>query len=220
MTHVVPRVLVLTDRSALPVGRSLLEVVAGALDGGADGILLRERDLPAAERAALAAAIVDRCARGGASAIVAAPAPAPSSAPAGAAVGVHLRRADPVPEERPPLLGRSCHDVAELVRAARDGLDYVTLSPVATTSSKPGHGPPLGMRGVARLIARARSSAGRIPPVLALGGVTPTNAGDWVAAGAHGVAVMGGVMRAGHPAQTVAALVARTRMPGEGAVRR
>lgn len=89
-----------------------------------------------------------------------------------------------------------CHSVAE-VRAAA-GAAYVTISPVAPTISKPGYGPALGADGV-----RAAVEAAGDLPVFALGGVTPENARSFLDAGAHGVAVMGPVLRATDPLAVV-----------------
>jgi thiamine-phosphate pyrophosphorylase len=47
-----------------------------------------------------------------------------------------------------------------------------------------------------------------VPPVFALGGVEAGNAAGFVAAGAYGVAVMGGVMRAERPGDVVAGVLA------------
>jgi thiamine-phosphate pyrophosphorylase len=79
------------------------------------------------------------------------------------------------------------------VAAARDAdADYATLSPIFPTASKPGYGPPLGVEAL-----RAAAESGL--PVFALGGVLPENARSCREAGAHGVAVMGPVMRAQDP---------------------
>ncbi|MGY1781699.1 thiamine phosphate synthase [Geodermatophilus sp. SYSU D01036] len=176
----VPRLLVVTDRTQ--ARGPLPEVVADAVAAGARAVLLRDKDLPLPGRAALARelrAVLDPVGGllvwGGA-----------AGAPAGTAA--HLSAADPVPAVRPPLLGRSCHSAAELARAAAEGCDWVTLSPFAPTPSKPGHGPALGAAGLAALVGGA-------PPVLALGGVRPGDVAGCLAAGAHGVAVMGPVMR-------------------------
>ncbi|BCB86766.1 hypothetical protein Psuf_040790 [Phytohabitans suffuscus] len=108
---------------------------------------------------------------------------------------VHLAAAGPYPPPDLALVGRSCHDEAELSRLTRE--HYAIVSPVFPTPSKPGYGPPLGLDGLARLAARSPV------PVLALGGVTPGNAAGCLAAGAAGVAVMGAVMRADDPATVV-----------------
>ncbi len=176
----VPRLLVVTDRTQ--ARRPLPEVVAVAVAAGARAAWLRDRDLPPAERAALAAdlrAVLDPA---GGLLVWGGAAGAPPGSP------VHLSAADPVPAVRPPLLGRSCHSAAELARAAAEGCDWVTLSPFAPTASKPGYGPALGTAGLAALTPAA-------PPVLALGGVLPGDVADCLGAGASGVAVMGPVMR-------------------------
>jgi thiamine-phosphate pyrophosphorylase len=99
-------------------------------------------------------------------------------------------------------VGRSCHTVAELAAARRDGVDRVTYSPVFATESKPGYGPALGLDGLA-------TGCRAVPdlPVLALGGVAPGRARACAAAGAAGVALMGTVMRADDPAAVVRSVV-------------
>ena len=213
------RVLVVTDSAQVPRGRSLLDVLAAALDGGADAILVRERHLPEAERVRLVEAASALCAETGALLVAAAPVPGrgaragsagPVRQPAGP--GVHLRSLDLSLDLGPdlasaPVVGRSCHGVADLVRAADDRLDYVTLSPVAASASKPGYGPALGFEGLRACLRTARRARRSLPTVLALGGVEPHDAGRWVDAGADGVAVMGAVMRSTDPSATTRAVV-------------
>lgn len=86
-----------------------------------------------------------------------------------------------------------CHSPAEVAHAIGE---FVTLSPVALTATKPGYGPPLGIEGV-------RKAAGYGRPFYALGGVTPQNARSFLDAGAYGVAVLGPVMRADDPLAVV-----------------
>jgi thiamine-phosphate pyrophosphorylase len=73
----------------------------------------------------------------------------------------------------------------DLQRAAAEGCDYATLSPIFASASKPGYGPPLGVHAL----------GGAPLPVYALGGVDETNAAACIAGGAAGVAVMGAAMR-------------------------
>ncbi|MEH1012164.1 thiamine phosphate synthase [Micromonospora sp. CPCC 206060] len=185
-------VVLLTDRRQ--ARRPLTEMVRAAVDGGVRWVVLREKDLPGAERAALAAELRDILHPAGGTLVVAGPDPLGGAA-------VHLPAAGPYPPPRLALVGRSCHDEAELARLSTE--DYVTLSPVFPTPSKPGYGPVLGPEGLGRLTRLARV------PVLALGGVdTPERVASCLAAGAVGVAVLGALMRATDPARVAADLVA------------
>ncbi|MGK5522957.1 thiamine phosphate synthase [Micromonospora sp. URMC 107] len=184
--------MLLTDRRQ--ARRPLAEVVAGAVAGGVRWVVLREKDLPRAERAALAAELRAVLAGAGGTLVVAGPDPLGGDA-------VHLPAAGPYPPPRLGLVGRSCHDRAELARLTTE--DYATLSPVYPTSTKPGYGPPLRPDGLSALISVSPV------PVLALGGVeTPDQVHACVEAGAVGVAVLGAVMRADDPEEAAATLTA------------
>lgn len=174
-----PRLLLLTDRSRLRPGRQLIRTLEVAVAAGATHVVIRELD----EVESCRQALVDAVVRAGGTAIAA-------HRPLPGASGVHLpAHAPPVPG----IFGRSCHSRADVEDAVRQGAAWATLSPFASSSSKPGYGPP-----------RPRSEyAGHPVPVFALGGITPGNARQAIDAGAHGVAVMGAVMRASDPAGVV-----------------
>ncbi|GAA0468868.1 thiamine-phosphate synthase [Actinoplanes capillaceus] len=170
--------VLLTDRRS--AAGPLPQVVAAAVRGGAAWVILRERDLRYAERAALAAELRSSLPPG--RLIVAGPDPLGGDA-------VHLAGGDPLPFGI-GLVGRSWHGTESL-----SGVDYVTVSPVHLTESKPGYGPALGATGAAELRAPV--------PWLALGGIdSPSRAADCAAAGAAGVAVMGALMRSPDPEST------------------
>ena len=192
MTGPLGPLLVLTDRAQCR--RPLVEVVAAAAEGGARAVVLREKDLPADERAALAGRL--RAALPADVTLVLAGTGLPADA-------VHLAAADGVPEPRPALLGRSCHGRASVDRAGAEGCDWVTVSPVRLTASKPGYGPALGTAGLAALTDG--------PPAYALGGLTAADAGPCRDAGAVGLAVMGAVMRAERPDLVVGELLEALR---------
>ena len=99
------------------------------------------------------------------------------------------------------LIGVSAHSPAEAAEQIAAGADYVTISPIFLTDSKPGYGPALGVAGLAETIAIARG------PIVALAGVTPANARACIQTGAAGIAVMGEVMRAADPEATVRLLI-------------
>lgn len=175
-----PPLLVLTDRTQC--SGPLVDTVAVAVEAGARAVVLREKDLPPPERDRLAGELrmlLDPV--GGL--LIRAGAPRPGSADP-----CHLAAADPFPAVRPVLVGRSCHDRAELQRAHQEGCDYVLVSPVFPTASKPGYGPALGPAGFARLVEGA-------VPAWALGGIGPEDVAGCLRAGARGVAVMGPIMR-------------------------
>ena len=185
--------LVLTDRTQCR--RPLVDVLAAAVDGGARTVVLREKDLPSDERAALADEVRSVLSPVDGTLVLAG-----TGLPGDA---VHLAAADGVPDPRPALLGRSCHDRASVDRARDEGCDWVTVSPVRLTASKPGHGPALGAAGLAALTDG--------PPAYALGGLAAADARSCVDAGAVGLAVMGAVMRAERPDLVVGELLEALR---------
>jgi thiamine-phosphate pyrophosphorylase len=192
----VPPLLVISDRTQAE--RSIEEIAAAVFDGGCRWFSLREKDLPAEERRRLLGALVALRHRYGAIVTVHDDIEA---AVAMGADGVHLPAgANPAAARaRLPagLIGASAHAAPEAAAALRAGADYVTLSPVFPSASKPGYGPALGPDGLAQLIAELPG------PVVALGGVTPENAALCRKAGAAGVAVMGEAMRAVDPRRAV-----------------
>ncbi|MBB3091970.1 thiamine phosphate synthase [Nocardioides albus] len=127
---------------------------------------------------------------------------------AAGAHGVHLGASDlPVDEARriadavaPGLIiGATCRDRAAVEAAAAEGADYAGFGPVFATSSKAGLPDPLGVDAVA-------AAAGALP-LIAIGGISAAAARDVCAAGAHGVAVIGGLWRQPDPLQAAKELV-------------
>ena len=108
------------------------------------------------------------------------------------------------------LVGATCRTADDVARAAEDGADYVGFGPVFATTSKaglPGRALEASARpldGAARLDQDDGAGAPTLTvPVLAIGGIDATNAAAAVAAGAHGVAVIGAIWR--HPDPVAAA---------------
>ena len=196
----VPRLLVISDRHQAQ--RPLEEVAKAVFAGGCRWFSLREKDLPPGERRALLAALVAAGRRFGA--VVTAHEDIEAAAATGAD-GVHLPSGGnaEVARARLPgaLIGASAHAADEAAALLRAGADYVTVSPVFVTASKPGYGPALGLDGLAHIVARAPG------PIMALGGITPENAALCLSSGACGIAVMGEVMRAADPQATVASIL-------------
>jgi thiamine-phosphate pyrophosphorylase len=178
-----PRLLVLTDRHHLHRRRKLVDVVSDCLAHGLTHVVLREFDLGVTDRARLAEQLTEAGAT-----VIAARRPLPLC------VGVHLS-ATGVPVEGP--WGRSCHSVADVRHAEAEGAGWVMLSPFAESHSKRMRQRPLP----------ASAFTGHHVPVFALGGIDANNASDAIAAGAHGIAVMGAVMGARRPGRVVRKLL-------------
>ncbi len=107
-------------------------------------------------------------------------------------VGLHLssRRLatlDRRPVGRDRLLGASCHDLAELERAAQLGVDFVTLSPVRQTATHP-DAEPLGWARFAELVRACPV------PVFAMGGMEEADLSRAREAGAQGIAGISGFL--------------------------
>ena len=96
--------------------------------------------------------------------------------------GVHLPSAGNPEAARARLPGRligaSAHSAAEASALLGSGADYVTISPVFLTASKPGYGPAIGLDGLAAIAAQVPG------PVIALGGINAANAPLCLSAGA------------------------------------
>jgi len=202
-----PPLLVISDRSQTQ--RRIEEVALACFEGGCRWFSLREKDLPKSERVRMLYRLVSIGERFRATVSVH---DDYDSALATGAAGVHLARDGSIARARAflghrGLVGISAHNAGEVRLAAVQGADYVTLSPIFATDSKPGYGPALGT-------AALRAAAERCIPVLALGGVTADTAAACLAAGARGVAVMGEIMRADDPGRIVGDLVRACEIAG------
>jgi thiamine-phosphate pyrophosphorylase len=101
--------------------------------------------------------------------------------------GVHLGRDDEgldIAREAGLMVGRSATTPEEAKQAEQEGAGYIGAGPVWSTPTKLDAGPPIGLEGL-----RAISDAVGLP-VIAIGGIDPSNARDCIDAGAFGVAVV------------------------------
>lgn len=158
-----------------------LRRIARALDDGLRLIQLREPTMSSEVLLGFAREVVSLAHARGAIVVVNGNA---AVARAAGADGVHLRSADlAAAQQRPDFdwVGASCHDRAELERAAELGLDYALLGPVKPTQTHP------GVTGIGW--ERFAELAGDLPlPVLGLGGLSATEMAEAREHGAHGIA--------------------------------
>ena len=189
-----PPLLLITDQGQATC--PLVDVVTAAFDGGCRWVMIREKNIESGSYQKLLSDILRQAKPFGAVVTINADVKAANLEDA---AGVHLpQKKYDFPSLRlqlgqQSLIGVSVHNIVE--GKAAIGADYITISPVFNTASKPGYGPALGVKGFNEI---ARS----LPmPALALGGIEPSNVAQLRKEGAAGVAVMGSVMRADNPAQ-------------------
>ena len=196
----VPPLVLVTDRHATS-GRTLVDVVAAALDAGLPAVQLREKDLPGRPLLALAEQLRALTARVGALFLVN---DRIDVAVAAGADGVHLGGGSlPVGVARRllaagALIGVSTHAPVE---AAATEADFAFFGPVYSTPAKAGYGAP---QGPTRL--RQAAAAARVP-LLAIGGITAARIPAVRAAGAAGVAVIRAILAAEDPGSATRALL-------------
>jgi len=164
----------------------LLEAVARALAGGARLVQYRDKTADHARRHAEAAALRQLCTNHGVPLLI------NDDLELAAAVradGVHLGEHDPALAAARGVLGAeaiigvSCYDSLERARElAAAGADYLAFGAFFPSPTK-----PLARRAAPELL---RQSAALGLPRVAIGGITPDNAGSLVEAGADYLAVI------------------------------
>ncbi len=221
-----PLLLVTDRRAAEARGRDLVDLVAEVLAGVPTGgavVQLREKDLPARELLHLARSLVEMAHERRCPLLVN---DRIDVALAAGADGVHLPEAGlPIAAARRLshpgrfLVGISVHGADGAGAAARDGADLIVCGPVWDTPSKRASGlPPIGL-GSLSAAARSIAQTGSPARLYAIGGVTDAEkATAAVAAGAHGVAAIRGLLSVDDSTAAAAALhgavaTARSRSP-------
>lgn len=169
-----------------------IDAARRAIEGGADVIQMREKNLADRELLDLAREYRRLCTETGALFIVN---DRPDLARLCEADGVHLGQDDlPAPEARKILLpyqlvGISTHHLEQARTAVADGADYIGVGPVYPTETK-GYKEGVGTEYVSQVAQKLDI------PFVALGGITTGRAGDVARAGAPAVAVCSAVIAA------------------------
>ena len=179
-----------TDRK-LSLGRGNLEIIKAAIEGGVTVVQLREKDLAARDFYSQAAEarellrnrqipliINDRL----------------DIALAVDADGVHIGQEDmPLGAARrilgpDKIIGVSVFTPDEAREAEAGGADYLGLSPIFVTSTKPELTRQIGIEGIGPIRAAVKI------PIVGIGSMNESNAFEAVSAGLDGVAVISGLV--------------------------
>lgn len=129
--------------------------------------------------------------------------------------GVHVGQDDLEPIDVRALLpnaliGVSTHNRRQFEAALAGPADYIAVGPVFGTTTKPNPDPVAGLEFVSW--ARAQTTK----PIVAIGGLKMGNASEVVRAGAVGIAMISGLMKAERPDVAAAAFFAAIRRSSRG----
>lgn len=168
----------------------MVETAIAAVSGGATIVQLRLKDAQTSERIALGHAL--KAALAGTQALLIINDDVEAAIAVGAH-GLHIGQGDIAPElarERigpAMILGLSTNTRFE-VDAVNPGIvDYIGIGPVFGTSTKPDHDAPVGLNGLARLVAASNV------PTVAIGGLKLEHARAVIETGAQGIAVVSAI---------------------------
>ncbi len=182
-------------------GRSLVDLARAVVAGGATLIQLRDKHGSTRRMIEEARAIHAALAGSGVPLVIN---DRVDVALVAQADGVHVGQDDMRVEDARRLLGPdaiiglSIKSVALAEAAPIDALDYVGVGGVYATTSKDNPNPPIGVAGLAAIVAAFRGRR-RDLPICGIAGIDASNARDVIAAGADGVAVISALSMRGDP---------------------
>jgi thiamine-phosphate pyrophosphorylase len=164
----------------------LLQLISAAVSCQVDLVQIREKQLTARTLFELAVAAARFTRAGNTKLLINDRA---DIAAASGADGVHLTTRSLPPDVvrqtfgEGMLIGVSTHSLDEAVSARQNGADFIVFGPIFETGSKKVYGAPVGLNELKRICGALSPF-----PVLALGGVSISNAAPCIHAGARGLA--------------------------------
>lgn len=183
------------DRHSYTDGISL------ALKGGCRWIQLRMKDATEEEFVATAKKVREMCSEYNATFIID---DRVELVEAVGADGVHLGKNDmPVDEARRILgskyiIGGTANTIEDVERLYISGADYIGCGPFRFTTTKKNLSPMLGIEGYREIIKNMRQR-GIAWPMVAIGGILPSDVHDIMDTGISGIAVSGAILNADDP---------------------
>jgi thiamine-phosphate pyrophosphorylase len=172
-------------------GRTVLEDVGSVIHAGVKIIQYREKDLTTREMIDEAGKISRLCRENDVLFIIN---DRVDIALAVDADGIHLGNED-MPYEaarrilgNTKIIGLTVHDVGEAIEAERIGADYIGISPIFETTTKPDAGTPAGI-DLIKYIKKAVKI-----PFVAIGGINQDNIKSVLEAGARSIAVISAIV--------------------------
>ena len=190
------KLYLVTDRGLCPEGRSLVQTVKEAVEGGVTMVQLREKDIDT--RTFIEEALELKALLG--------PLGVPliindrvDVALASDADGVHIGQSDmPYAIARRLLgpdriIGLSVENMDQVAQANALDVDYIGVSPVFATPTKTDTARPFGLEGLREAVNLSHH------PTVAIGGMNALTAADVMATGTDGIAVVSAIIAAPDP---------------------
>lgn len=184
-----------TDRG-LAGGRSTLEIISAAVNGGVSVVQLREKDCSTRDFIEQVLTIKEFLKTRGVPLIIN---DRVDVAQAVNADGVHLGQTDMPLEMAKGILGESmiigisAESLQDAIEAEKGGADYLGVSPIYATPTKTDTAPPLGLEGLREIRKTVKL------PLVGIGGLNKDNSADVIRYGADGVAVVSAIVAAEDP---------------------
>jgi thiamine-phosphate pyrophosphorylase len=183
----------------------IIDLTNKCIDGGADCIQLRAKQMPGDQMYAAANAMVELCKEAGVISIVN---DRTDIAIAAGADGVHLGQNDLSVEQAgklalsPLIIGKSTHNPDQLKEAILELPTYIGLGSVFSTGTKP-DAEPVGLDYIKKAVSTLQNSGIKH---VAIGGITTDNIESVLKAGARAVAVCSAVTESENPVQACKAI--------------
>lgn len=191
---------------------SYLDSARIALEGGCRWVQLRMKDASENELETTAIRVQDLCRQYGATFIIDDHVDLVKQI---GADGVHLGKLDmPIKEARERLgksfiIGGTANTFEDIRQHATDGADYIGCGPFRFTTTKQKLSPILGLDGYRSILTRMKEEGLSIP-VVGIGGITREDIPALKAVGLSGIALSGGILKAGNPVREMETIIQLT----------
>ena len=183
-----------------------------ALEGGCRWVQLRMKDASEEELKNTAIRVQDLCRLYGATFIIDDHVDLVKQI---GADGVHLGKLDmPIKEARERLgkgfiIGGTANTFEDIRQHVADGADYIGCGPFRFTTTKQKLSPILGLDGYRSILAQMKEEGLSIP-VVGIGGITREDIPALKAVGLSGIALSGGILKAGNPVREMETIIQLT----------
>lgn len=196
--------LYLVTDSALTLGRSLVDIVMAAAEGGISMVQLREKEIDSRRFVELGRAIHTALAQYKIPLIINDRA---DIAQIIGAEGLHIGQSDILYTDAREIMGSgaiiglSVENCEQARECSKMRIDYIGASPIFDTQTKTDTAPALGLSGLAELRKIVNC------PIVAIGGINRSNIKSVLAAGADSVAVVSAICSAADPLSATRELI-------------